>query len=47
MIYWKCSICKRMRTYDTNKKIILKACPSCQVPMEIFEEKTLEAIQNG
>lgn len=48
MKYWRCPRCRRMRFYSSkDNNLIIKICYACQVNMQIVEDKTLEAIQNG
>lgn len=44
---WKCPRCGRIRFYSSLDNVIIKICHTCQVSMEIVEDKNLEVIYNG
>lgn len=39
MKYWKCPNCKKERYYYEEKRVVMKICSSCQVSMELEEDK--------
>ncbi len=47
MIYWRCPICTRQRFFSSKDNIIIKLCYTCQSPMILIEDKTLEAVGDG